>query len=122
MRLHDYNISQKVRVIVDQNPCDGAAPWAGESDGSSRKEAVRYKLAFDKHLAEEKSSIQVMVAFSGEGEFSEDDPDSAALLDQKFTGKNMNPGLKGREMRKAFDTMYYQIMLVANKFQTATRI
>jgi type I restriction enzyme R subunit len=30
----------------------------------------------------------------------------------------MNPLLKGRDMRKAFDTPDYQVMLVANKFQT----
>jgi len=30
----------------------------------------------------------------------------------------MNPNLKGREMRKAFDSNDYQVMLVANKFQT----
>ena len=30
----------------------------------------------------------------------------------------MNPGLKGRDMRKAFDSADYQVMIVANKFQT----
>ncbi|MEI8706131.1 DUF1016 N-terminal domain-containing protein [Pseudoalteromonas sp. B62] len=91
----------------------------------SRKEAVRYKLAFDKYvaeaLAEQKtgySTIRAMVAFSGEVEFTKSDPDSAAFLDKKFTEKNMNPDLKGRDMRKAFDSDDYQVMLVANKFQT----
>jgi type I restriction enzyme R subunit len=30
----------------------------------------------------------------------------------------MNPNLKGRELPKAFDSDDYQVMLVANKFQT----
>jgi len=30
----------------------------------------------------------------------------------------MNPNLKGRDMRKAFDSTDYQVMIVANKFQT----
>ena len=30
----------------------------------------------------------------------------------------MNPNLRGRDMRKAFDTNDYQVLLVANKFQT----
>lgn len=30
----------------------------------------------------------------------------------------MNPNLKGREMRKAFDSDDYQVMIVANKYQT----
>ena len=30
----------------------------------------------------------------------------------------MNPGLKGRDMREAFDGCEYHVMIVANKFQT----
>jgi len=86
---------------------------------SSRKEAVRYKLAFDKYVAENHyQSIRAMVAFSGDVEFTEKDPDCAQWLGDKFTEKNMNPDLKGRDMRKAFDSDDYQVMLVANKFQT----
>ncbi len=127
VRLHEYNISQKVKVIVEHYKAHVIHLLGGQAKAmvvtSSRKEAVRYKLAFDKYLAEEaqtkgKSSVAVMVAFSGEVEFHPNDPDSTALLDQKFTENNMNPGLKGRDMRKAFDTDDYQIMLVANKFQT----
>jgi type I restriction enzyme R subunit len=59
-----------------------------------------------------------MVAFSGEVFFNEDDPNSAGLMGEKFTEHNMNPGLKGRDMREAFDTNDYQVMIVANKFQT----
>ncbi|MDE9571707.1 hypothetical protein, partial [Xenorhabdus bovienii] len=82
---------------------------------SSRKEAVRYKLAFDKYVAESGyTSIKAMVAFSGEIEFDANDPDSAMLLDQKFTERGMNPNLKGRDMRKAFDSDDYQVLLVAN--------
>lgn len=122
VRLHEYNIAQKVKVIVEHFKDNVMGLLGGQAKAmvvtSSRKEAVRYKLAFDKYLTEQKSSIAVMIAFSGEVEFNKNDPDSLALLDQKFTEKNMNPALKGRDMRKAFDTDDYQIMLVANKFQT----
>ncbi|WP_241693457.1 type I restriction endonuclease subunit R [Endozoicomonas acroporae] len=122
VRLHEHNISQKVKVIVQHFQEHVMGLLGGQAKAmvvtSSRKEAVRYKLAFEKYLAEHKSSIAVMVAFSGEVQFDQNDPDSAAILDEKFTEKNMNPGLKGRDMRKAFDTDDYQIMLVANKFQT----
>ena len=37
---------------------------------------------------------------------------------QKYTETSMNPGLKGREMRKAFDSGDYHVMIVAQKFQT----
>ena len=122
VRLHEYNIAQKVKVIVEHYKQHVMHLLAGQAKAmvvtSSRKEAVRYKLAFDAYLAENNSRVAVMVAFSGEVAFDENDPDSSALLEQKFTEKNMNPGLKGREMRKAFDSDDYQIMLVANKFQT----
>ncbi|WP_257255085.1 type I restriction endonuclease subunit R [Endozoicomonas sp. SESOKO3] len=122
VRLHEYNISQKVKVIIEHYKEHVMGLLGGQAKAmvvtSSRKEAVRYKLAFDKYLSEHNSSIAVMIAFSGEVEFHKDDPDSAALLDQKFTETAMNPALKGRDMRKAFDTDDYQIMLVANKFQT----
>ena len=35
-----------------------------------------------------------------------------------FTEYGMNPDLKGRDMRQAFDSDDYQVMIVANKFQT----
>jgi type I restriction enzyme R subunit len=86
---------------------------------SSRKEAVRYKLCFDKYIAEKGyRKIFAMVAFSGEVEFTERDPNAAAIIGEKFTEKTMNPNLKGRDMRKAFDSDDYQVMVVANKFQT----
>ncbi|GHB24513.1 hypothetical protein GCM10007094_10700 [Pseudovibrio japonicus] len=86
---------------------------------SSRKEAVRYKMAFEKYIKEMRyDKIQAMVAFSGEAQFSDNDPNSAGLIGEKFTETNMNPGLKGRDMRKAFASDDYQVMIVANKFQT----
>ena len=76
---------------------------------SSRQEAVLYKQALDAYVTSQNyTNIRAMVAFSGEVE----------LNDQKFNETNINPELKGREMRKAFDSNDYQIMIVANKFQT----
>jgi type I restriction enzyme R subunit len=53
------------------------------------------------------------VAFSGEV----NDLESGA---EPFTetSKTLNPNLKGRDIRDAFNTPEYQILLVANKFQT----
>ncbi|HEE6638200.1 restriction endonuclease subunit R [Acinetobacter baumannii] len=123
VRLHDHNISQKVRVIIEHFKKNIMGLLGGQAKAmvvtSSRKEAVRYKQAFDKYITEQKyTHIQAMVAFSGEVEFTENDADSSHLLGQKFTESNMNPNLKGREMRKAFDSDDFQVMIVANKFQT----
>jgi len=123
VRLHDHNISQKVRVIIEHFKKNIMGLLGGQAKAmvvtSSRKEAVRYKQAFDKYITEQKyTHIQAMVAFSGEVEFTENDADSSHLLGHKFTESNMNPNLKGREMRKAFDSDDFQVMIVANKFQT----
>jgi type I restriction enzyme R subunit len=69
---------------------------------------VRYKLAFDKYVAEQGyTDVAALVAFSGE------------VTDlEKVTETSMNPGLKGRDLRDAFATAEYNVMLVANKFQT----
>ena len=123
VRLHDYNISQKVQVIVEHFKNNVMGLLGGQAKAmvvtSSRKEAVRYKLSFDKYIIEKGyQKIHAMVAFSGEVEFNDKDPNSESLIGKKFTETNMNPNLKGRDMRKAFNSDDYQVMLVANKFQT----
>ena len=123
VRLHEHNIAQKVKIIIEHFNDNIKGLLGGQAKAmvvtGSRKEAVRYKLAFDKYIAEYGyRNINAMVAFSGEVTFTDNDPDSGALLGEKFTEHNMNIGLKGRDMRKAFDSDDYQVMLVANKFQT----
>ena len=116
VRLHPYNIAQKVETIIEHFNDKIKHLLGGEAKAmvvtSSRLEAVRYKLAFEKYVKSKGyDNVNAMVAFSGEV----NDPD---LPDQPFTETNMNPNLRGRDMRKAFDTADYQVMLVANKFQT----
>lgn len=116
VRLHPYNIAQKVETIIEHFNSKIKHLLGGEAKAmvvtSSRLEAVRYKLAFEKYVQQKGyENVNAMVAFSGEV----NDPD---LPDQPFTEHNMNPSLRGRDMRKAFDSNDYQVMLVANKFQT----
>ncbi|MDN3502116.1 type I restriction endonuclease [Psychrobacter sp. 5A.1] len=123
VRLHEHNIAQKVKIIIEHFNDNIKGLLGGQAKAmvvtGSRKEAVRYKIAFDNYIAEHGyHRINAMVAFSGEVTFNDNDPDSGALLGEKFTEHNMNIGLKGRDMRKAFDSDDYQVMLVANKFQT----
>ena len=123
VRLHDYNIAQKVQVIVEHFKDNIMGLIGGQAKAmvvtSSRKEVVRYKKEFDKYVSRKGySGISALVAFSGEVAFSENDPNAKGLVGEKFTEHSMNPGLKGRDMRTAFDTDEFQVMLVANKFQT----
>ncbi|MGY2743420.1 type I restriction endonuclease subunit R [Arthrobacter sp. UYCu723] len=116
VKLHPYNISQKVQVIVEHFRANVAWRLDGKAKAmvvtGSRKEAVRYKLAIDKYIHDAGySGLGTMVAFSGEVNDGESGPGA-------FTEINMNPGLKGRTLPEAFSTDEYKIMLVANKFQT----
>lgn len=118
LNIHPHNISQKIEIICEHFRTHVAHLLDGQAKAmvvtSSRQAAVRYKLQFDKYIKEHgiESQMQAMVAFSGKIE------DDIEGVKKEYTEANMNPNLKGREMRKAFDTHDYQVMLVANKFQT----
>jgi type I restriction enzyme R subunit len=116
VKLHPTNIAQKVQIIIEHFRANVGPRLGGKAKAmvvtSSRKAAVRYKLAFDKYVAEKGyGDVHALVAFSGEVT----DLDSAI---EKATETSMNPGLKGRDLRDAFATDEYNVMLVANKFQT----
>jgi type I restriction enzyme, R subunit len=116
VRLHDFNISQKVALIIEHYRENVAWRLGGKAKAmvvtGSRKEAVRYKLAFDEYIKRTgRVDVQALVAFSG----SVNDPDSGP---EPFSETSMNKGLNGRSLPTAFASDSYQIMLVANKFQT----
>ncbi len=117
VRLHPYNISQKVQVVVEHFHANVAPLLGGKAKAmvvvGSRQEAVRWQLAIDKYIKAQGYKIGTLVAFSGEVIDKESGPDPFSE-----TGKELNPGLKGRDIREAFNTAEYQILLVANKFQT----
>jgi type I restriction enzyme R subunit len=117
VRLHPYNIAQKVQVVVEHFRENVAPLLAGHAKAmvvvGSRVEAVRWQLAVDKYIKSCGYKLATLVAFSGEVIDKESGPDA-------FTenSRHLNPNLKGRDMREAFATDEYQILLVANKFQT----
>ena len=117
VRLHPYNIAQKVEIVVEHFRTHVAPLLGGKAKAmvvvGSRKEAVRWQRAIEKYIAEKQYPMKTLVAFSGEV----NDPDTGP---EPFTehSKVLNPGLKGRDIREAFKGDEYQILLVANKFQT----
>lgn len=122
LSLHPTNIAQKVELIIEHFRMNVAMLLGGQAKAmvvtSSRAAAVKYHLALERYCqAKGYDGIQAMVAFSGEvpnGEVQ----DSKFPEDHTFNEIKLNPGLKGREMRKAFNTQEYRVMIVANKFQT----
>jgi type I restriction enzyme R subunit len=117
VRLHPYNISQKVAVVVEhfrenvQPLLDGHAKAMVVV--GSRQEAVRWQLAMQSYIQENGYKLGALVAFSGE--VNDPDQPGETLTENS---QRLNPSLKGRDMREAFATDEYQILLVANKFQT----
>lgn len=117
VRLHPYNIAQKVQIVVEhfrenvQPLLDGKAKAMVVL--GSRVEAVRWKLAIDAYIKSQGYGLGTLAAFSGEV----NDPETS---DEPFTevSATLNPGLKGRDIRDAFAGAEYHLLLVANKFQT----
>ncbi|WP_186223229.1 type I restriction endonuclease subunit R [Burkholderia gladioli] len=117
VRLHPYNISQKVRIIVEHYRENVQPLLHGKAKAmvvvASRKEAVRWQKAIRAYIQQQNYPLGVLVAFSGEI----DDPESY-LVPVTETSKDLNPGLNGRDIREVFAKPEYHLLLVANKFQT----
>ena len=117
VRLHPYNIAQKVQIVVEhyrenvQPLVDGKAKAMVVV--GSRKEAVRWQKAIRGYIERQHYQLGVLVAFSGEV----NDPDSFPAPVSE-TSADLNPRLKGRDIRDAFAQPDYHLLLAANKFQT----
>lgn len=118
VRLHPYNINQKVEVIVEhfreniRHLLDGQAKAMVVT--SSRQEAVRYQLAVMAYVKQMGyGDVHPLVAFSGsvlpDGVIPEEVTEGSSML---------NPGLNGRDLAEAFDTQDFNVMIAANKYQT----
>lgn len=117
VRLHPYNISQKVQIVVEHYRANVRPLLDGKAKAmvvvGSRVEAVRWQLAIQKYIKEQGYNLGTLVAFSGEVNDAKSGPDPFTE-----TSKSLNPGLNGRDIREAFKLPDYHILLVANKFQT----
>jgi type I restriction enzyme R subunit len=115
VKLHPTNIGQKVQIIVEhfrsevEGLLDGHAKAMVVTD--SRVAAVRYKKSIDAYISKKGYDIGTLVAFSGDVTDEETGP-------TPFNESNMNTGLNGRDLRRAFASDDFKVMLVASKFQT----
>jgi type I restriction enzyme R subunit len=110
--LHPTNLAQKAEIIVEHFRSHTAAKVGGHAKAmvvtSSRLHAVRYKQAIDKYLADNNyADLAALVAFSGK------------VIDEggDFTESGMN-ALPESETAERFDSDDYQVLIVAEKFQT----
>jgi type I restriction enzyme, R subunit len=121
--LHPHNLGQRAKVIVDHFREHVAHQIGGMAKAmvvtSSRLHAVRYKQSIDRYLADAHiTDVKALVAFSGKV-IDPDDPSSS------FTESSMN-GIRESETAgrfkgdpsPPFDPSEFQVLIVAEKFQT----
>jgi len=116
LTFHEVNLRTKTEVMVEhfrthvRHKIGGRAKAMVVTDG--RLHAVRYKQTFDKYIAEKGyTDVKTLVAFSGVVE----DPDAPG---KTWTEVSMNGGIKESELPERFDSHEYQVLLVAEKYQT----
>jgi type I restriction enzyme R subunit len=121
MSLHPYNIEQKTQVVIEHFRSTVQRKLSGRAKAmvvtSSRLEAVRYKLACDAYLSKHGiADVRALVAFSG----TVTDPDTG--LDYTEPGMNIDivndRSISDSQLPERFASDDYQILLVANKYQT----
>jgi type I restriction enzyme R subunit len=115
MKMHPVNIAQKTEVMVEHFQAVTRHKIGGRAKAmvvtGSRMEAVRYKQSFDRYIQAKGYAIKSLVAFSG------------TVLDDKLPGMSytevgMNHGISEKELPEKFTTQEYQVLLVAEKYQT----
>ena len=115
LRLHPHNIAQKTQVMVEHFYAVTRHKIGGKAKAmvltGSRLEAVRYKQSFDRYIREKGYPIKTLVAFSGA---VQDD----RIVDVTYTEEQMNEGIREKELPERFGTQDYQVLLVAEKYQT----
>ena len=115
LKLHPHNIAQKTEVMVEHFQAVTRHRIGGRAKAmvvtGSRLEAVRYKQSFDRYIRDRGYPIRTLVAFSGS---VQDD----RLPEVSYTEEAMNDGLREKELPDKFATPDYQVLLVAEKYQT----
>lgn len=112
VQLHETNIAQRVEVIIEHfrttvmQELDGHAKAMVVTE--SRAGAVKYRQAFEDYVTKKGyKDIKALVAFSGK-----------VTIDGKdYTEVGMN-GFSEKSLPDEFDKDNYQVLLVADKYQT----
>lgn len=121
MSLHPVNVEQRTEIMVEhfrnlvKKRINGKAKAMLVT--SSRLHAVRYMLAFERYIEKKKyTDIRPMVAFSGKVS----DPESGFEYTEPSMNTDVVTGkpISESQLPEKFDTPDYQILLVANKYQT----
>ncbi len=117
--LHPYVLSQKVAIIVETFRSITAHKINGRGKAmvvtASRLHAVRYYQEIKKYIEDKNySDINILVAFSGEVEVKDEEPYTEVGMNVRKDGTH----IKENQLPKEFASDEYQILVVAEKYQT----
>lgn len=117
--LHETNIAQRIEIIIEhfRNVVLADQPWAKAMVvTASRAEAVKYYRAFIDYVDRKGyDDVHPLVAFSGK--ITEKQLGESDLTDKYYTESSIN-GFSEDYTPDKFDKENYQVLLVANKYQT----
>jgi type I restriction enzyme R subunit len=114
VELHDTNISQRIEVIVEHFRTSVMTELGGMAKAmvvtASRQAAVKYRQALENYINKKGyTDIHALVAFSGKVKLPDDETE--------YSEAGMN-GFPEDRLTKEFDKDDYNVLLVANKYQT----
>lgn len=115
MKTHPVNVAQKTQVMVEHFNAVTRHKIGGRAKAmvvtGSRHEAVSYKQKFDGYIKTKGYPIKTLVAFSGTVQ-------DKKFKDVTYTEEEMNLGIREKELPEKFASQEYQVLLVAEKYQT----
>ena len=114
VELHDTNISQRIEIIVEHFRQNVITELGGTAKAMvitpSRQTAVKYRQALENYITKKGyADIHALIAFSGKVKLPDDETEYSEPL--------MNGFSEGR-LTKEFEKDDYNIIIVANKYQT----
>lgn len=114
VELHDTNITQRIHIIIEHFRNTVMEKLGGQAKAivvtSSREAAVKYTKAFEEYVKSHGyEGIHALVAFSGKVTLDDDE--------KIYTEIGMNQ-MSEDKVPDAFDSDAYNVMIVANKYQT----
>ena len=112
IQLHEVNIGQRVEMIIEHFRTTVMPELDGHAKAmvvtESRAGAVKYRQAFEDYVTKKGyRDIKALVAFSGK----------VTVDDKEYTEVGMN-GVAEKSLPDEFDKDNYQVLLVADKYQT----
>lgn len=114
VELHDTNITQRVQIIIEHFKNNIMDKLGGQAKAmvvtSSRQAAVKYAKAFEEYVRSQGyEGIHALAAFSGKVTLDGEE--------KTYTEVGMNQ-MSEDMVPDAFDSKSYNVMIVANKYQT----